>query len=110
MLPPPPPGMKKLGSTNHVMLGGGIPVATQVRLAGLVSFTTKVSSVMSTSGGSEQGGGGGCLQSVTIEQYVCVCSQQQTAITASQLEQCTVLTNTTTVSCSCVAVQHQKRV
>ena len=69
MLPPPPPSMKKLGSTNHEMLGAGIPVATQVRMAGLVSFTTKVSAVMSTSGGSEQGGGGGCLQSVTTEQY-----------------------------------------
>ena len=32
-------------------------MATQVRVAGLVSFTTKVPSVMSTSGGSEQGGG-----------------------------------------------------
>ena len=30
-------------------------MATQVRVAGLVSFTTKVSSVMFTSGGSEQG-------------------------------------------------------
>ena len=40
-------------------------MATQVRVAGLVSFTTKVSSVMSTSGGSEQGGegeGDGCSQ------------------------------------------------
>ena len=38
-------------------------MATQVRVAGLVSFTTKVSSVMSTSGGSEQGGEGeGCSQ------------------------------------------------
>ena len=33
-------------------------MATQVRVAGLVSFTTKVSSVTSTSGGSEQGGEG----------------------------------------------------
>ena len=61
MLPPPPTGVKKLGATDHVMLGSGMPVATQVRVAGLVSFTTKVSSVMSTSGGSEQGGEGeGC--------------------------------------------------
>ena len=38
-------------------------MATQVRVAGLVSFTTKVSSVIFTSGGSEQGGGGeGCSQ------------------------------------------------
>ena len=38
-------------------------MATQVRVAGLVSFTRKVSSVMSTSGGSEQGGEGeGCSQ------------------------------------------------
>ena len=38
-------------------------MATQVRVAGLVSFTTKVSSVTSTSGGSEQGGEGeGCSQ------------------------------------------------
>ena len=36
-------------------------MATQVRVAGLVSFTTKVPSVMSTSGGSEQRGeGDGC--------------------------------------------------
>ena len=54
-------------------------MATQVRAAGLVSFTTKVSSVMSTSGGSEQGGGGkGCSQFCmhsTCQQllgYVCV--------------------------------------
>ena len=33
-------------------------MATQVRVAGLVSFTTKVSSVMPPSGGSEQGGEG----------------------------------------------------
>ena len=58
MLPPPPTGVKKLGATDHVMLGSGIPVATQVRVAGLVSFITKVSSVTSTSGGSEQGGKG----------------------------------------------------
>ena len=56
MLPPPSTGVKKLGATDHVMLGSGMPVATQVRVAGLVSFTTKVSSVTSTSGGSEQGG------------------------------------------------------
>ena len=38
-------------------------MATQVRVAGLVSFTTKVSSVMFTSGGSEQRGEGeGCSQ------------------------------------------------
>ena len=38
-------------------------MATQVRVAGLVSFTTKVSSVMSTSGGSEQGAESeGCSQ------------------------------------------------
>ena len=63
MLPPPPTGVKKLGATDHVMLGSGMPVATQVRVAGLVSFTTKVSSVMFTFGGSEQGGEGeGCSQ------------------------------------------------
>ena len=38
-------------------------MATQVRVAGLVSFITKVSSVMFTSGGSDQGGEGeGCSQ------------------------------------------------
>ena len=72
MLPPPPPSMKKLGSTSHEMLGGGMPVATHVRLAGLVSFTTKVSSMMSTSGGSEQGGGRGMF-AVSYHRTVCVC-------------------------------------
>ena len=63
MLPPPPTRVKKLGATDHVMLGCGMPLATQVRVAGLVSFTTKVPSVMFTSGGSEQGGEGeGCSQ------------------------------------------------
>ena len=52
MLPPPPTGAKELGATDHVMLGSGMPVATQVRVAGLVSFTTKTSSVMSTSSGT----------------------------------------------------------
>ena len=58
MLPPPPTSVKKLGAIDHVMLGSGMPVATQVRVAGLVSFTTTATVVMSTSGGSEQGGEG----------------------------------------------------
>ena len=63
MLPPPPTSVKKLGSTDHVMLGLGMPVATQVRVAGLVSFTTTVTVVMFTSGSSEEGGEGeGCSQ------------------------------------------------
>ena len=79
MLPPPPPSMKKLGSTNHEMLGAGMPVATHVRTVGLVSFTTKVSAVMSTSGGSEQGGEGDvCSQ---LPQNSMHTGQQQTEIT-----------------------------
>ena len=58
MLPSPPTGVKKLGATDHVMLGRGMPVATQVRVAGLVSFTTIATVVIFTSGGSEQGGEG----------------------------------------------------
>ena len=49
MLPPPlPPDM--LGATNLVMLDSGMPVDTHVKTAGLVSFTTLGSAVMSTSG------------------------------------------------------------
>ena len=70
MLPPRPAPVKKLGITDHVMLGLGMQVATQVRVAGLVSFTTKVSSVMFTSGGSEQGRGRGGLQSILHAQYM----------------------------------------
>ena len=39
-----------------MMLGSGMPVAIQMMVAGLVSFTTTVTVVMSTSGGSDQGG------------------------------------------------------
>ena len=62
-------------------------MATQVRVTGLVSFTTTATVVMFTSGGSEQGGGGeGCSQ-YHMRSMCSVCSQQQTAITASQLKQ-----------------------
>ena len=84
MLPPPPPTrVKKLGATDHVMLGSGMPVATQVRVAGLVSFTTTATVLMFTVGGSEEAEEGR-LQSVPHDQCVLVCSQQQTAITASR--------------------------
>ena len=70
MLPPPPTGAKELGATDHVMLGSGMPVATQVRVAGLVSFTTTATVVMFTSGGSERGGEGEGLQSILHAQYM----------------------------------------
>ena len=56
VLPSLPTNMKKLGATNHVMLGAGMLVATQVRMAGLLSFATKVSAVISTPGDAEQEG------------------------------------------------------
>ena len=46
--------MGMLGATDHVMLGSGMPVATQVRMAGLVSFTTTATVEMFTSRGTEQ--------------------------------------------------------